>query len=81
MSAMTIRLCGDCDRKLLDASTTLRRHASEMNRALQLVRAGSVTEDQVQDLRNNVWASLNDAEAAWDTYRQHLIEHGLVRQT
>ena len=75
---ITIKLCGDCDRKLAAASQALRHHSAEMSKAIERVHAGSLTAEEHQDLRTRLWVSFNDAEAAFDTYRQHLIEHGLL---
>ena len=75
---VTIKLCRDCQQKLDNASNALRHHAAEMEKAILLARTGSPTEEEFQDLRTRVWASFNDAEAAWDSYRQHLIEHGFL---
>jgi len=55
----------------------MRRHASEMNTAINLERSGA-TEEQKEDFRTSLLLSFNDAQSAWDSYREHLIQHGLL---
>ena len=50
-----------------------------MNCATQLlVSNGGGSEEQRQDFKARLLASLNDAQSAWDAYREHLREHGLL---
>ena len=63
---------------LTDASNAMRRHGSLLSRAIHVVRSSSVTEEQRQDYRIELVASFNHAQSAWDAYREHLIEHGLL---
>jgi len=55
----------------------MRRHASLMNTAIQLARSGP-TEEQREVFANQLVSSFNDAQSAWDAYRAHLVEHGLL---
>jgi hypothetical protein len=71
-------VCLSCERALDVASNALRRHASLMNTAFDSVRKGKVTDEQVSDLRGRLRESFNEAQSAWDTYREHLAEHGLL---
>ena len=73
-------ICKDCEKKLSKASLALRRHASWMSRAMKLMQGGP-TEEQVQEFRQMLAASFHDAQSAWDDYREHLIEHGLLPAT
>jgi len=59
----------------------MRRHATDMSKAIQLVRNGGGSEEQRQELTARLLASFDDAQSAWDTYREHLIEHGLLPQS
>ena len=72
------RICPDCERRLTEASQAMRRHATDMSKAIQLVRNGGGSEEQRQELTARLLASFDDAQSAWDTYREHLIEHGLL---
>jgi hypothetical protein len=57
----------------------MRRHATDMNSAIQLVvRNAGGSEEQQQDFRARLLTSFNDAQSAWDAYREHPIEHGLL---
>jgi hypothetical protein len=48
-----------------------------MSTSLDLVRKGP-TEEQVSNFRGWLLESFNEAQAAWDAYREHLIGHGLL---
>ena len=72
------RICRACDRRLRSASDAIRRHTSLMARAIALSKAEH-TEEQRQRFAADLVAMFNDAQAAWDSYRQHLIEHGLFQ--
>ena len=69
-------VCLGCERVLDEASNALRRHASEMHTAFDFVRKGVATKEQVSDFRDQLVASFNEAQSAWDAYREHLAEHG-----
>ena len=78
LSAMPpIRLCADCEQCLTRASEAVRRHAEEMYRATSSVEKG-LSEEQVDNYKIRLIASFNDAQAAWDSYREHLKEHGIL---
>jgi hypothetical protein len=51
-----------------------------MKRAIELTRSGGLTEEAKEDFRARLVASFNDAQSAWDTYRGHLIEHGILAE-
>jgi hypothetical protein len=72
-----VLICRGCEERLTKASNAMRRHASVMYTAIQLVQSGR-TEELKKDFTVSLLATLMDAESAWDTYRKHLIEHGLL---
>ena len=74
---MPIRICHGCAERLTTASNALRRHASQMQAAIQLTRTRP-TEQQLEDARTNLRESFNQAQAAWDEYSAHLMEHGIL---
>lgn len=43
-----------------------------------MVRSGIATEEQRQDFRIEFVLSFNDAQSAWNAYREHLVEHGFL---
>lgn len=73
--------CPECEQRTCDAAYTLRRHASQMAEALDLVKRG-LSEEERQEVVAKARVSFIEAQAAWDAYREHLIEHGLnLRQS
>jgi hypothetical protein len=73
----TIRLCPSCEQLLAAASDAMRRHAEEMKTAISLVHAG-LTEPQVDEYKTKLIESFYDAQSAWEAYREHLKEHGIM---
>jgi hypothetical protein len=71
-------ICLGCKKVLDEASNAIRRHASLMEMVFGFVRKGVATEEQVSDFRTRLVASFNEAQLAWDAYREHLSEHGLL---
>ena len=41
-------------------------------------QSGKPTEEQREEFVARLVASFNAAQSAWDTYREHLIKHGLL---
>jgi len=78
MSTKLPRICHQCDDRLEQASRAMRSHASVMRTALDLVRRGGWTEEQRQDFTTRLVTSFNNAQSAWDLYREHLMEHGIL---
>lgn len=70
--------CDECDKRLTAAVTAMRRHANMLHLAIELAKADSLTEEQRRDFKEGFFATLNDAQIAWDAYRSHLAEHGLL---
>ena len=54
------------------------RHGKDMETALRIKQNGKPTEEQREEFVARLEASFNAAQSAWDSYRQHLIKHGLV---
>lgn len=73
----TIRLCPDCEQLLATASDAMRRHAEDMHTANSLARTG-LAESQVDDYKTKLIESFYEAQSAWDAYRAHLKEHGIM---
>ena len=76
----SVIVCGECARKVAHASAALRRHAALMDRAIHRAQSGSLTEEEHQNFRAELRASLNEAEAVWDSYHQHVKEHGAAEK-
>jgi hypothetical protein len=72
-----VLVCYGCEQRLTDVSTAIRRHASQMSRSIQMVRNG-LSEEQEKNLKGPLMTSFNEAESLWESYRRHLIEHGIL---
>jgi len=57
----------------------MRRHAADMHRAIS--HKADMTEEQVDDYRNRLITSFNDAQSKWDVYHSHLKEHGILPES
>ena len=77
-NSVTTNVCVGCEKRMEEASNAMRRHAGQMNCALDSVRGGRLTEQERQDLKVSLSASFNEAESAWNAYREHLTEHGIL---
>jgi hypothetical protein len=73
-----ILLCYQCKERLNTVTLVLRRHASQMEAAFGLIR-NNATEQQLDDARTNLLASVSEAQTAWDKYTAHLREHGIIK--
>jgi len=71
-------LCHSCDECLTEVSNAVRHHASVMHTAMEVAK-GDVTEEQWKAFKDSLANSFLGAQAAWDAYREHLVEHGLLR--
>jgi hypothetical protein len=78
MAVLPIRVCLDCDKLLTEASDAMRRHAGDMTVGMFLIHRGDLTEEARQDFKARLVASFRDAQTGWDTYRNHLKEHGIL---
>jgi hypothetical protein len=63
---------------LFEARDAMRRHATDMEAAIRLAKSGGPTEEQRRNFTVRLVTSFNDAQSAWDVYRDHLIGHGLL---
>jgi len=72
------RFCLVCDERLAEVSKAMRRHESIMAQGALWLRMDEVTEERRQDFRARIIASFTEAQMAWDAYRDHLKEHGLL---
>jgi hypothetical protein len=75
---MIAKVCPECERRLLEATTAIRHHESDMTDVRQCVLEHDLTGETKRVLSVDLPASFNDAQAAWDAYREHLIEHGIL---
>ena len=60
---------------MADTAYAMRRHESLMEEALRIAKTDT-NEEHLQEMRAVVAASFNEAQSAWDAYREHLIQHG-----
>jgi hypothetical protein len=74
---LPIRICPGCEESLSTASDAIRRHAEDMQSTLSLVPS-ELTEEQIDQYKIKLIASFNEAQSAWDAYRAHLREHGIL---
>ena len=72
-----IRACPGCELQMNNVANAMRRHGSQMAAALEFAKT-DLTEEQRQEIGASLAASLNEAQSAWDAYREHLIQHGLI---
>ena len=74
-----IRLCPECEHRMSDAAVAMRRHGSQMTSAIEWVKTTTLpTEEELQKRAASVRESFNNAQLAWDAYREHLRHHGLI---
>jgi hypothetical protein len=58
-------------------ANAMRRHGSQMAAARELAKT-DLSEEQRQEATTNLVASFNEAQRAWNAYRDHLRDHGLL---
>ena len=71
----SIPICYECDRLLTAAYTALRRHVSQMSRAIQWAN-NHPSNAHEQQVRAEVAVTFNQALPAFDAYREHFRKHG-----
>jgi len=71
------RICPKCELLTDKATAAMRHHASDLCTNLPLMEENPSEEARL-GLRAKATASFAEAQAAWDAYRDHLIEHGFV---
>ena len=72
-----IRICPECEHQMTAVANAMRRHGSQMFAAIELAKT-DLSEEERQQTGANLVTSFKEAERAWNTYRQHLIKHGIV---
>ena len=72
------RLCSQCKHLLTETAHAMRRHAKVMETALKLRDTGEPTEEQRRDFPARLVATFEEAQSAWNAYREHLFEHGFL---
>jgi hypothetical protein len=60
---------------MTNAANAMRHHATQMLAAIHLAQT-DLSEEQRQETGVRLAASFNEAQSAWDAYREHLIQHG-----
>ena len=60
-----------------DAANAMRRHGSQMFAAIELAKT-DLSEEERQETGANLVTSFIEAEREWNTYREHLIKHGIL---
>ena len=70
-------LCHECNRRSTAASAAMRRHVKMVNVAIDQDR-GQLDRMEQQELKDRILASFVEAQEAWDSYREHLVKHGVV---
>ena len=75
---INIVVCKGCAERLSNASYAIRHHSAAMDTAIGAARGEAITEEEFEKYREQVRTSFKEAAAAWDTYRQHLVEHGFA---
>ena len=75
---LPMRICAGCEPLLNKAVIAMRHHVTEMDTAFYWLRKGNAAyEERQQEVSGWLVQSLQEAQAAWDEYCEHLKEHGL----
>jgi hypothetical protein len=69
-------MCHECEQRAVEATTLMRRHASKVQASVRA--AGRLHMVEQQHLRDEISASLLQAQSAWDSYPEHLLKHGVA---
>ena len=72
------KICAKCEALLDDAIVALRQHRMQMSTGISLNVHGYLTEELRKELAPILVGSFILAQAAWDDYCGHLIQHGLL---
>jgi hypothetical protein len=75
---LKLRICAECGRLLTDVTVAMRQHQTDMLLGMKLNLEGYLTEEVRERMAPEVMASFNRAQALWDSYREHLVGHGLL---
>ena len=69
-------VCKGCEERLNNASYALRRHSAALTTAMNTAQANSISEEDFENYRSEMRTTFQEAQAAWDAYCQHMVEHG-----
>jgi hypothetical protein len=72
-----MQVCNACEQRLSAAAHAMRRHATQVLQAIEIGRKNPA-DDVRQQQRALIYASFKETQAAWNAYRDHLVEHGLL---
>jgi hypothetical protein len=72
------KICGECKDRLEDAFSSIHLHRKALESAIDDNLSGKMTEEDRQYLAPELAQSFDEAQAAWDAYRDHLVGHGLL---
>ena len=75
------KICAECETLLDEAIIARRQHRVQMSTGISLNVHGYLTEELRKELAPILVGSFILAQAAWDDYRGHLIEHGVLTPT
>ena len=70
-------LCYECGKRSNAVSDAMRRHVKVVHVAIDQ-NGGQLDRIEQQELKDTILASFVEAQAAWDSYREHLVKHGVV---
>ena len=72
------RACHGCEERLTDVTDAMRHHLTQMRNALDLARRDQLSDEQRRLFTADLFETFHQAQSAWDAYREHLAEHGLL---
>jgi hypothetical protein len=72
------RICARCDELLEKAITFVRQHETQAYTGASMKVNGPLNEQLRGKFDPRSVESFSVAQAAWDAYREHLIEHGVL---
>ena len=70
-------ICLECTQLLNAGVDAVRRHSAVASQAVDVARSNP-TDEKRRENRAVFAASFQEAQSAWDAYRKHLIEHGIL---
>ena len=72
------KICAECQALLEGVVVALRQHETQMTTGISLSMKGYLTEELRKEFAPVLVESFNVVQVAWDVYREHLIQHGLI---
>jgi len=75
-----ITLCLSCENQLTNVVGAMRHHESQMLRFLELAKKPDLdlSKEERLAIKARLTASFNEAQDAWNAYRERLIQHGVI---